>query len=260
MKIAIPRLGEEIAPWFDVATHIGLYLLEKEQLRLSDVLVFPPADDQTRSRPEAGVERLRKILEAGVNLIICSGISNQYKHMAQSRGITVINHVAGPVARALQAFNHGELCGSEFEPIYQMQTHNPPLSELITRTGELFSRLGYQISTDVEKNPFPIDIIAEIKCPVCQKTVSLAICCGMHAYRADEEIRELHHAAAGAFNAEVYVNARSAEVDQACSEFGIQILDPAQFEQLLAPVTGENITLPWRFLGTPLAEHSSCQA
>lgn len=220
MKIAIPTFGNDIAPWFDVASHIAIYRIEGEQPILEEVFVC--------SSPHA-VDRVRKINQEKVNVLICSGISNKYKHMLQSSGVTVINHITGSVEQALIAFNNGELCGSNDEPIFHAIQPNRSLADLVEWTRKLFSANGYYVVPGFEQASFPIDLVSEMKCSKCGQPVRIAICCGMHAYRVDQEIREFHHAAGGVFDVEVYVHAASLEVERMCSDFSIQLMDPGEY-------------------------------
>lgn len=248
MKIAIPTFGNDIAPWFDVARHVAIYRLEGEQPILDEVFVCPSLH---------AVDRVRKINQEKVNVLVCSGISNKYKHMLQSGGVTVINHITGSVEQALIAFDNGELCGSDDEPIFQAIQPNRSLADLVEWTQKLFSDNGYEVVPGFEQASFPIDLVAERKCPKCGQPLRVAICCGMHAYRVDQEIREFHHAAGGIFDAEVYVHAVSLELERMCSDFGIQLMDPSE-HRAAEVASGQASAFP--LLEGPPEGHSDCFA
>jgi hypothetical protein len=77
----------------------------------------------------------------------------------------------------------------------------------------------------------------------------------MHTYRVDQEIREFHHAAAGSFDACIYIHEASPEVEHTCRDFGIQLLAPVSggLDQPPAPAT-QAIPL----LTVPPANHTNC--
>lgn len=244
MKIAIPRYGEEIAPCFDVATHFVIYRKEDDKSVLGENFVC--------SSPK-GVDRVRKLLGEGVDVLICGGINNRYKYMLQMEGVTVISRITGQVEGALKAFLNGELYGPDEEPIFQVMSENPPLADLVAWTMELFSENGYMVFPGSDHASFPVDLVAEMSCPVCGKPIRAAICCGMHAYRIDEEIRAFHHATGESFNSVIYIHSLSPEVEKLCVEFGIQLIDPDLYSDKIS-LSGE----PWQIplLKPPLLGHN----
>jgi predicted Fe-Mo cluster-binding NifX family protein len=217
MKIALPRFGDEIAPWFDIASHLVVYEIRGEQPALEQVFVFDK---------ELGVDRVRQLRVAGANVLICSGIGNKVKNMLQALGITVVNNISGSVEAALRAFYSGELCGADNEPIFRSAANPIPLRELVQSTQRLFKSHDCEISSSSDATQFPIDFVALHHCPTCGQTQRFAVCCGLRAYRVDDEIREFHQAAANAFDRKIYVHAPQAEIEKACGEYGISLLDP----------------------------------
>ncbi len=246
MKVAIPRFGDDIAPWFDVASHFVIYTIEKDQSILSEVFICSGS---------SGMNRVQKLQEYKVDILICGSISNKYKHLLQTHGVTVINQVTGPAENAIEAFLHGELCGAEVEPVFQLTAEHAYHHDLVQRAYEIFSGNGYKVSGGADVAPFPIDLIAEAPCPVCKKNVRLAICCGMHTYRADEEVREFHYVAGDAFNAMIYLHEVTPELEKACSDFGIFLLDPERLT-VRQDTDAEETDLP--LVKLPLNGHQEC--
>jgi len=246
VKIAIPRFGEEIAPGFEVAANISVYEAGHAQATPLDLLIF---------NAPGGLDRVRALLAGAVNILICSGIGNQYKNMLQASGITVIDHVTGTVAGVLDAFYSGELCGSQTEPIFRSGLQGAPLDELLDWTIKAFQDHGYEVLSARDMAPFPVDLVARMQCPSCGKLVRIAICCGMHAYRVDQEIREFHHAASGSFDACVYIHEASPEVEKTCKDFGIQLLTPFSRDPDQVPMPAVQA---FQLLRIPLASHRDC--
>jgi len=246
VKIAIPRFGEEIAPGFEVAAHISIYEARQAQAVPLDLLIFDAP---------GGLDRVRALLAAGINVLICSGIANQHKSMLQASGITLIDHITGTIADVLNSFYSGELCGSQTEPIFRSGLPSTPLDELMAWTIQLFQENGYEVLPARDKAYFPVDLVARRECPGCGKIANIAICCGMHTYRVDQEIREFHHVASGSFDARVYIHDASPEVEKTCKDFGIQLIAPASGEPELA----SDQALPaFPLLDGPPAAHKNC--
>ena len=173
-----------------------------------------------------GFGRVRVIQDNNAEVLICNGIRGFYRELLESSGVTVINNVSATITSALDRYLDGDL---------KVRPHNEELAEtscriphkdIICWTKELFESHGYRVSLASENTPFPIDMIACIACPVCGKKICVAVCCGAHMYRIDNEIREFHHRARGDCHAEVYIHPGYPSVIKQCQEYGIQLIDP----------------------------------
>jgi len=100
MKIAIPTFGTRVSPRFDCAQEIAIVTVgegrpsERLELSASD---WPPR------------ERIHRLLELGVDTIICGGIDRWTTRALQSAGVTIYGWVAGEVGDALAALLKGDL-------------------------------------------------------------------------------------------------------------------------------------------------------
>ena len=63
-------------------------------------------------------------------------------------------------------------------------------------------------------------------CPVCNRQIRVAICCGAHIYRADKEIREFHYAVRAGYDVQVYVHPATQPIMRYCDEYGMELIDP----------------------------------
>ena len=100
MKIAIPRMGETVAPCFEYCATMAIFTIEKGGVR--DQLDFP-----LRSREP--FDRLRLLRDQEVDTIICAGVQGNYENSLRASGIQVISWVSGQVETLLDLFLHGQL-------------------------------------------------------------------------------------------------------------------------------------------------------
>jgi len=100
MKIAIPTFGTRVSPRFDCAQEIAIVTVgeggpsERVELAASD---WPPH------------QRIHRLLELGVDTVLCGGIDRWTTRALQSAGVTIYGWVAGEVEDALAALLNGEL-------------------------------------------------------------------------------------------------------------------------------------------------------
>ena len=105
MRIAIPVHESRISPVFDTASH--LLLVDAGGGREMGRLTTPLTGSSQGQR----VERLA---ELGVWVLICGGISAPLARLIEAIGIRVIPWTAGPVEYVLQAYLAGRLSGNRF--------------------------------------------------------------------------------------------------------------------------------------------------
>ena len=105
VKVAIPAWNGWISPVFDVARAI---------------LVVDVEDGTEVGRSEAIIEetplaaRAKRVVELGVNTLICGAISGALEQMLLFHGLKVIPHTCGPVEEVLEAFLSGQLTERRF--------------------------------------------------------------------------------------------------------------------------------------------------
>ena len=217
MIVAVPKFKDEIAPCFEVASTFVITTYE--------------GDNETEKSLQncegcEGFGRVRLLNEYNVNVLICNGIKAFYKDILANSGVTVIDKVTLPVEEALKRYYQGNLKAAEIKPELLNIDSSIPLDDIICWTKDLFQTNGYKISKVKDSAPFPIDLVAEITCPVCRKPIRVAICCGAHSYRIDQDLLEFHRVAATDYHAQVYVHPAQPEIARRCDEFGIELIDP----------------------------------
>lgn len=100
MKIAIPTFATRVSPRFDCARSILVVTVEngetseRQELTASD---WPPH------------ERIKRLLELGVDTVICGGIDCWSAASLLSVGVTVYGWMTGEVEDALEAMLQGTL-------------------------------------------------------------------------------------------------------------------------------------------------------
>ncbi|MCP4716526.1 MAG: hypothetical protein GY868_15505 [Deltaproteobacteria bacterium] len=102
MTIAIPLFGTRISPRFDCAPTLLLVYTDKQKAAVKE---------QTELKLHAGdsLERIKQLTTAGVNMLICGGITTEERAILTTQHIKVIPWVTGEAEKALQVFLQGRL-------------------------------------------------------------------------------------------------------------------------------------------------------
>lgn len=216
MIVAIPKYQDAVAPRFEVARTFLICVIEKGREMTSKL-----SDCTTGCE---GFGRVRLLRDKQADVLICNGIKSFYRDLLQAAGVTVIANVALPVSDAIALYLTGDLQPEAPAAEQRSAAIGIPHEDLVCWARELFESNGYDVT--MSESPFPIDLVAEMNCPVCHRLVRVAVCCGAHTYRTDQEIRELRRAAASGFHAQVYVHPGTPAIAQCCEEFGVQLIDP----------------------------------
>lgn len=247
MNVAIPKFGETVAPCFEVARVFSITRLENSATIEERTIECDGCE---------GFGRVKLIRDKKVDVVICGGIKGFYRDLLTAAGVTVIDNVTGDAHEALVNFIDGHLRPRSNEPEEVLFDGRIPLEDLVCWTRELFTAHGYRVTPGAEVASFPIDLVAEIACPVCGKSIRVAICCGAHTYRPDQEIQQFHQSASRDFNARVYVGSSSTQVRMLCNQYGIELIDPdARFASCDHPVSN---AIP--ILQTKVAGHEAASA
>ncbi len=242
MKVAIPHLGNNVAPCFEAATSFLIIVIENNQ-KISSQIV-------TCNAPE-GHKRIRLLTIHRVDLLICSGIKGLYQDMLSASGINVIKNVSGSVDDAIEKLIFRKL-SPETPSLDELQSSSAiPHRQMVEWACQLFRKHGYKVSRLQDGDLLLVDLVAEINCPVCNKNIRIAICCGLQTYRPSQEISEFHHATSSGFNARVYVCPSNPAVRKYCREYNIEHLDPESDTPL--DRTARKDTLP--IIGGPVQDH-----
>ena len=106
MKIAIPRMGESVAPCFEYCAMMAIFTIEDGCV--TDQFDFPLSSRQP-------FDRVRLLRDQEIDAIICGGVQGNYEEALRATGIQVFSWVSGTVDSLLHSFLHGKLVtGSEY--------------------------------------------------------------------------------------------------------------------------------------------------
>lgn len=241
-KIAVPQLDDAVAPRFEAARHFLVAEVESGQMVCSQVVTCDGPD---------GYRRVRMLQIHRVSVLICSGIKSSYRDVLVASGVKVISRYSGTVEKALEEYSAGSIGQDQCFADETAKLYPVPHADLVERAKGLFGKCGYKVAPGPGDDSSLIDLVAEMLCPVCSKPVRVAICCGAHTYRADQEIAQFHQATLSGYHARVYVSPIQPAIWQCCREYGIEPLDPDQPVELRAAESGGAIPL----LSGPIINH-----
>jgi len=215
--VAIPMLNNRVAPCFEVSEFLEIIEVENAEVINKRMVNCEGID---------GFRRIRQLEIYSIDTLICNGIKEFYLNLLLASGITVYSRVASSVADAIGAFIGKKLSPVKVNVDKQSESYEIPHDELILWAKDLFLKGGYEVVDGPGGDFFLIDLVAKVDCPICAKPINVAICCGAHTYRIDQEVCEFHHLTKGKYNARVYVYPDSADVFKRCSEYGIEMISP----------------------------------
>jgi predicted Fe-Mo cluster-binding NifX family protein len=217
VNVAIPEFENQVAPRFETA---------------GTLLVFTVADGKKESEKSVscsgckGFSRVRVLQDSDTKVLLCNGIEDFYVNLLNSLQIDVIANISLSVYEALNRFIRNELPHCHGRNRLHDNSMNIPHEDLVCWAKDFFRSNGYRVEVINDEQSFPIDLVAEIKCPVCKKNIRVAICCGAHIYNADQEIREFYHNLTQSYHARVYVHPFSSELMENCQAYNIELIDP----------------------------------
>ena len=217
INVAIPEFENIVAPRFETAGRFW---------------VFTVVDGRKESERSVscsgckGFARVRVLQENDIGVLLCNGIEDFYINLLNSLQIDVIDKISLSIYDALDRYIRQRLNQCQCRNRLLDNSVNIPHEDLVCWAKDLFKSHGYHVTVIDEEKLFPIDLVAEIKCPVCNKNIRVAICCGAHIYNTNQEIREFYHNLTHSYNARVYVHPFSAEINENCRAYNIELIDP----------------------------------
>ncbi len=220
VKISVTCFGEEVAPCFSHARRFRVWEIGyDESMEYRELKV----------EESGSLARIRTVLKNSIDVLICNGIQEQSRRLLESNGCVVIDGVLGTVSDALFGYLAGRIRPRSTMNEEDMIGIQQFTADLVSWTHDLFSDLGWNVEPVIEAEPFLIDLVAKRTCKICGKPVRVAVCCGAHTYRIENEIREFRRRTMVGYNARVYVYHAMPQVIRYCRDFEIELLDPAGF-------------------------------
>ena len=123
MKVAIPRMGETVAPCFEYCATMAIF-------SVADTGAVEQVDFPLLSREP--LDRIRLLRHQKVDTVISGGMQSFYEDMIKAGGIEVISWVSGVVDDLLALYLKGELvpgaelpgdCGPDFYSMDRKTEH-----------------------------------------------------------------------------------------------------------------------------------------
>ena len=99
-KVAIPTFGTRVSPRFDCARAVLVVAIDDDK---------PSEREEFAASNWAPHERINKLLELGVDSIICGAIDCWSAESLRSAGVTIYDWVTGEIEDALAALLRGDL-------------------------------------------------------------------------------------------------------------------------------------------------------
>ncbi|MEJ2677691.1 MAG: hypothetical protein P8174_01290 [Gemmatimonadota bacterium] len=100
MRIAIPRMGEMVAPCFEYCSTMAVFTV-------SDSGALDQVDFPLLSRDP--FDRVRLLKDQKVDALICGGMQAVYEDLVRASGFLVISWVSGRVEDLLDMYLRGQL-------------------------------------------------------------------------------------------------------------------------------------------------------
>ena len=97
MKIAVPLFKERVAPYFGASSKILLVEMQGEAI---------VRESSWEVAGEGAMEIARRLVDLGVEKVICGGIQHRYKNWLVGRGVTVVENQRGPARELVQNLLH----------------------------------------------------------------------------------------------------------------------------------------------------------
>ena len=123
MKVAIPRMGETVAPCFEYCATMAIF-------NVAESGAVEQVDFPLQSREP--FDRVRLLRDQRVDAVICGGMQSFYEDLLRSSGFEVISWTSGLVEDLLALYLKGTLvsgtelpgdCGPDFFSMDRMTEH-----------------------------------------------------------------------------------------------------------------------------------------
>jgi predicted Fe-Mo cluster-binding NifX family protein len=105
MRIAIPTFMTRVSPRFDCASTVLLLTIDNGQIESREALA---ADGWTAAT------RVKRLVELGIDCVICGGIDVRSAESLRSAGITVRGGITGEIADALADLVDGKVTSTDY--------------------------------------------------------------------------------------------------------------------------------------------------
>ncbi len=113
LRVAIPRMGETVAPCFEHCATMAIFTLADHEV--VDQMDFPLVSRDP-------FDRVRLLRDQSVHTVICGGMEDIYEDLVRASGFEVISWVSGSVEDLLDMYLRGRLV-----PDVELPPRDPPM-------------------------------------------------------------------------------------------------------------------------------------
>ena len=218
MKIlAIPTFKNEVAPSFDYASLFNLFKLGHRKIIRHDSLHFDEENSQAR---------VHHLQDLNAEIVICNGIRSHSVRLLQYHQMQVITGISGEIEIAIQRFLKGEFEDINIDINQIALQKQKEVGNFVDWSKVLFKQIGFSVSLPkASETFFPIDFIGVKVCPVCEKPIKVAVCCGIHLYKKELEMKEFASHTGDNFDAKVYIHPAFPAMEKLCEKHNVQLID-----------------------------------
>jgi len=215
MKLAIPTYKEEVAPSFDFSKCFTLMVIEKNTVSEKIELKLPE---------QSPLSRVQELKKHQVDMVICNAIRSYTERLLHLNQIRYILRITGTINQVINDFLQEKLQEKEQDLNQKALLKKSDINVLKELGRRYFQNCGYTLSTPDTKSKTFIDFIGEKKHKKNGKT-QIAVCCGAHIYKVEEEIREFAREIDERFDNAYYIHPGCPGIKQICDQYKVVMLD-----------------------------------
>jgi predicted Fe-Mo cluster-binding NifX family protein len=98
--VAVPVYQERVSPLLDVAKKFAIYEIEDDEIKQKIIADIHPEDE---------TQRIDKLKEIGVSVIIGGAVSSFVSELIREKGIRLISWISGSVDNVIDLYIKGEV-------------------------------------------------------------------------------------------------------------------------------------------------------
>jgi hypothetical protein len=195
-----------------------MFTVEKDRVKAKIELPLP------EQSPLSRVEELKKYQ---VNLVICNAVRSYTERLLFLNQIRYISGISGTIDHVISEFLQKKLIEKEPDLNQKALVKKSDIKVLINLGREYFFRSGFLLSKPDTNSKTFIDFMGE-KETEDHNITRIAVCCGAHLYKVEEEIREFAREVDERFDKAYYIHSGCPGIKQICDQNKVILLDPEE--------------------------------
>ncbi len=224
MRLAIPTFKEEVAPSFDFSKSFSLFEIENDNIVRREKMSFGEQNPLTR---------VRQLKQYRVDVLICNALRSYTERLLQLNEIRFVSGISGNVDEIVRKYLQKEIQTKEPDLNRIALLKKTNYANLYVCSQEHFKSLGYDVQLPKETSKTFIDFIGTKRDETGKSTKTIAVCCGGHLYKVEEEIREFARETGDLFDENYYVHPVCPGVQQLCDQYQIILLGSESLQKTI---------------------------